>query len=164
MKIDTDKIEEAYDSLPESLKSVLDSRETARTISDIGKKYSLHIDQLGKMAIVVRGIISGVVPRQNFLNQLREGTGLPEDVINLLVYDLNQQIFSKIREELQKSPTQIIADKSNSPSPQQIFEQKMEGISNVPKQKVEVKAETGDNKVEVANSKPPRDPYREPID
>ncbi len=151
-------MDEAYAQLPKNLQDLLDSKETAATINNIGKKYALHIDQLGQLAIVVRAILSGLVSRQNSLSQLREETGLPEDTINLIVYDLNQQIFSKIREELEKEtlPTQNTSSK-------QIFEEKMSGVANVPKQEVEVKTQTGDNDTKDATVKPPRDPYREPI-
>jgi len=159
MKIDVDKMDEAYATLPENIQAVLDSKETAIIISKIGKKYALHIDQLGKLAIVVRAVLSGLVSRQDFLSQVKEETGLSEDQLNLVVYDLNQEIFSKIREEL--AQTGEMAGKS---SPQQMFDEKMRGVSNVPKEEVEVKAETGDNKNEEMPATPaPRDPYRESI-
>lgn len=173
MKIDVEKIEEAYAQLPENLQDFLDSKEAAVTINDIGKKYSLHIDQLGQLAIVVRAILSGVVSRQNSLNQLREETGLPEDTLNLIIYDLNQQIFSKIREQLQQRPQEMptmsappakeVQTPTPTSSPQQTFQEKMGGISNVPKQEVEVETKTGDNETKEVEKKPARDPYREPI-
>ena len=56
----------------------------------------------------------------------------------------------------------IIKDKTQ-PSPQTMFENKMGGVTNVPKQEVEVKSQTGDNTEKGAVVKPARDPYREAI-
>jgi seryl-tRNA synthetase len=163
MRYTKEQYREQYKILPPIIRDFMESEETANKILRIGEKYNLHIDQLNILNEEVASILYGLEKISNFHSNLQKYLGVSEDIANLITYDLNQQIFSKIREELQKAPAQVIANNADSPSPQQNFDQKMSGVSNVPKQEVEVKTETGDNKGEEANSKPPRDPYREPI-
>lgn len=141
-----------YQQLPKVVQDFMGSEETIDKILDIGKKYNLHIDQLSILNEEVSLVLHGLERNTNFNYNLRKYLGLSEDIANLITYDLNQEIFSKIRGEIEKMS-----------SPQQIFDQKMGGVVNVPKQEVEVKTQTGDNENKETSGKPARDPYREPI-
>lgn len=152
MRYSREQLTQGYEKLPEEIKRLLGSSEITDKIINIGKKYNLHLDEQSNLNEEMSLVLYGLEKTENFNSNLRRNINLSEDLANLITYDLNQQIFSKIREELK-----------NSSSPKQIFEEKMGGISNVPKQEVEVKTQTEDNKVAGAETKPPRDPYREQI-
>jgi len=156
-------IAEKYSQLPESLQDFLSSPTYSSSIKNIGDKYHLHIDQLGNLSELVTMTIIGLSSSSDFRSKLKRATGVQEDILNLIIYDLNQQLFSKIREELAKMTEQSDESRGQTSAPQQLFEQKMSGVTGAPKQTVEVKSQTGDNKEEVATTKPPRDPYRESI-
>jgi hypothetical protein len=153
MRYTKEQYKKQYSVLPPVIKDFMAKEETIEKILDIGKKYNLHIDQLQILNEEVGLVLHGLEKPGNFINNLRKYLGLSEDIANLITYDLNQQIFAEIRGELEKL----------SSSPQQMFDQKMGGVMNVPKQEVEVKTQTGDNTVEGTVVKPARDPYREPI-
>lgn len=161
---------QAYNNLPEHIREFYSSEEVSTSNLNIGTKYHLHIDAIGKMGELTGLAIMGLVPFDDFNKELASRIGISSDTVNLIVYDLNQQIFSKIRKELEelsqvksapvtpKVEASSIAKPTNTTvgaSTPQIFNEKMQGVANVPKQEVAVTPQTGDNKT--------RDPYREPI-
>jgi len=156
MKIEIEELNKAYDRLSEGIKEVYDAEETALILLNIGKKYNLHVDQTGELATVFHAVILGLIKISDLIPELKKNVGVSDDVANLIVYDLNQQIFSKIRQEMQKI---YVPEKT----PEQIIEQKLTSVTNVPKQEVEVNPQTGDNKSTngAVAAVPARDPYRE---
>lgn len=162
--IKPEQLKEAFQKVPEEIQKIFSEDFYGNTLAEITRKYQLHIDQSGILSNEISAVILGLISRQSFASDLRKNLGISEDTANLIIYDLNHQIFSKVKEQIQNSQEQMGALKQASPSPRQIFDQKMSGVSNVPKQEVEVKTETGDNGNKEASAKPPRDPYREPID
>lgn len=157
-----EQVQKQFDNLTPELKKIIATLDMEGLIDSLHKEYGLHLDQLGVLATEITMVLVGLNPSTSFRDRLTKKVGVAEDVANLITYKLNQQIFSKIRQELMKSTQQGIKDTA-SVSPAQTFDSKMSGVTNVPKQEVEVKAQTEDNKVEETPAKPPRDPYREPI-
>ncbi len=161
MRIEKEELKLAYSKLPENIRQIFDASETSVVLINIGKKYGLHIDQVGQLTTLVHYVLLGLLTPKNFVVELKGTLGVSEDIANLITYDLNQQILIKIRRELeelsrgQKPPVteqELSVKKTSMP---QVFDQKMKGVANVPKQEVAVTPQTGDNKV--------KDPYREPI-
>ncbi len=170
------EIGKKFDTLPEKLKSVIANLDMGAITDELRKKYNLHVDQLGRIAEEITLAMVGLTKVTDFSQKIKDKTGLAQDIVNLIIYDLNQQIFSKIRRELEElsreraepvketEQKQIPPEKiegsattpaSPGPSATQVFDNKMKTIANVPKQEVAVTPQTGDNKT--------RDPYREPI-
>ena len=162
-----EQISKQFDNLTPELKKIIATLDMAGLIDSLHKEYGLHLDQLGVLATEITMVLVGLSPSTSFRDRLKKKVGIAEDVANLITYKLNQQIFSKIRQELIKSTQQGIkdnvGDSNNNDSSAKTFDSKMSGVANVPKQEVEVKAQTEDNKVEEIPAKPPRDPYRELI-
>lgn len=156
MRYSKEIIQAHYAKLPERIRDFMETDETIEKILNIGKKYRLHIDQLNGLSQEVGYILHNIEPASNFNRNLIKYLGLSEDVANLITYDLNQEIFSQIRRELEK-----IAIPEDS---QEFYRAKMSGISSVPKEEVAVEDKTEDNKDEATPTKPIRDPYREPIE
>ncbi|MFA5001112.1 MAG: hypothetical protein WC531_02695 [Candidatus Paceibacterota bacterium] len=152
MKINTDEVNKAYERLPDNLKQIFDSKETSTTLINIGKKYNLHVDQLGQLTSLVHYVLLGFLAPQNFVQELKNSVGVSEDIANLITYDLNQKILIQIRQELEELSVQGLPLETLAAA---VFNEKMQGVANVPKQEVAVTPQTGDNKV--------RDPYRESI-
>ncbi len=151
MTIEKEKLKLAYQKLPENIRQVFDSEETAKALTGIGKKYNLHVDQLGQLTSLVHYVLLGFLAPQNFVRELKNSVGVSEDIANLITYDLNQKILIQIRQELEElSHAQGESLDSSAPT---VFNSKMQDVANVPKQEVAVTPQTGDNKV--------RDPYRE---
>ena len=165
LNIDKEQLNQGYERLSDNLRNVFDAEETAKTLIGLGKKYNLHVDQLGQLTSLVHYVLLGFLAPQNFVRELRNSVGVSEDIANLITYDLNQKILIQIRQELEElsqnqgQPTKIanpaVQRESLDTSAPAVFNEKMQGVANVPKQEVAVTPQTGDNKV--------RDPYRESI-
>jgi hypothetical protein len=149
--ISKEQIATAYKSAPEGLQNIFFSEDFAKSLSTITKKYHLHIDQSGVLSEQVSAVILGLIKINNFNHELRQSLGISEDETNLIIYDLNQLLFSKIRKTIEENSPETHQD---TPSTTTVFDAKMHGVANVPKQEVAVTPQTSDNKV--------RDPYREP--
>ncbi len=186
--ISKEQIKTAYDSAPEDIQNIFFAEDFTKTLADITQKYHFHIDQSGVLSEKVSAVILGLIRREDFNRELRQSLGISDDIVNLVIYDLNQSLFNKIRQIIEKNspemqtrtpetstptaPTAPVATPAPvapsatmtqpsigqpsipNPSTPQIFDDKMTGVSNVPKQEVVVAPQTGDNKA--------RDPYREP--
>lgn len=172
--MDSEEIRKQFDRLPDNIKQAVVNLDMGKIADDLRQKYNLHVDQVGKIAEEITLTMVGLTRPDDFNEHIRTKTGLAKDIVNLITYDLNQQIFLKIRRELEQlaqakitptetsitdprsNQTQATIKKSLTP---QTFTEKMSGLANVPKQEVVVNPQTGDNK----ETKPVRDPYREPI-
>jgi len=170
MNYTKEDIAKKFDTLPSSLKKFITEFNMSELIKKFQSKYNLHIDQVGVLALEINAVITGLVPSSQFNKNITTKLGISEDLANLITYDLNQEIFSQIRKELEKIavPEEVRpepkVEEDSSSSEKQIFQEKMSGISNVPKTEVAVEDKTEDNKDEATPNKPIRDPYREPIE
>ena len=140
------EIRKRFDTLPQSLKTIIANLDMGTITDGLRQKYNLHVDQLGQIAEEITSVMVGLASVYDFNSKIKNRAGLTEDVANLITYDINQQIFLKIRKELEE-----ISEMSGSTAPQ-IFDAKMTNVANVPKGEVIVSPE--------ASSKA-RDPYRE---
>jgi len=159
MRYSKEQLQAQYKLLPDRIKTLMGNTETVDNIMVIGKKYNFHIDQLNTLNEEVSLVLYGIERPENFQTNLRKYLGVSEDIANLITYDINQQILLPIKEDIKELYSPLSSKKSPT---EQTFDQKMGGMTSVPKQTVEVKPETGDNKI-TAPTTPPRDPYREPI-
>ena len=169
-----DDVKKRFGTLsPEMRKAIVDL-DMGQLTDGLRKKYNIHVDQLGKIAEEITLAMVGLVKVNEFGPDIKAKTGLPNDIVNLITYDINQLIFSKIRRELEEltqerssptkiepgpTPTQTPSPATSAPAQKmpagRIFDEKMTSVANVPKQEVAVTPQTGDNKV--------KDPYLEPI-
>lgn len=166
--MDKQEIGKKFDTLPKELKNAIANLDMGSITDGLRKKYSLHVDQLGKIAEEITLAMVGLTRVTEFSQNIKNKTGLAQDIVNLITYDLNKQIFSNIRRELEDlsrergpSPVTQTSVQTNQPAQEtktsaaQVFDNKMNYLANVPKQEVAVNPQTTDNKV--------RDPYRESI-
>ncbi|MBI5742438.1 MAG: hypothetical protein HZA25_01185 [Candidatus Niyogibacteria bacterium] len=89
-------------AMPERVRAILFSKDTAQNIETIGRQNRLMIDQLGDLSEIVALAVMGFVSPQNFATELAAKLQLDEKTALAVATEVNTQIFSKIREELQK--------------------------------------------------------------
>ena len=155
-----EEVRKQFDRMPPIVKQAIANLDMGNITDNLRKKYNLHVDQVGRIAEEITATMVGLTKPAEFGPNIKAQTGLSEDIVNLITYDLNQQIFSKIRKELEElSQNQNPIKASPVPQPSlptdKVFTEKMTTVANIPKQEVAVMPETSDNKV--------RDPYLEPI-
>lgn len=182
MHLDPEQIKQAKEKLPEAVQEILDSEEVATSIFEIGKKYQLHVDQIGNLAVITRLYLMGLVSPTDFDSTLIKETGISTDVANLITYELNQKIFLKIKAIMIDRPENktITTDKKNQDdselyamtensktgkqSSPNILTQKMSSDFGLSKEKVDLSSNTLNSTDQPQPVPPHKDPYREPIE
>lgn len=71
-------------------------------IEAIGKKHSLHLDQVGVLDAETRALIVGVTPRENFSKELVENLDISFGKAEAIVQDINNEIMLPLRETLKQ--------------------------------------------------------------
>ena len=102
MEHTTQQLEEKYRSLPEDLKGAMTEIKTAETIHDIGKKYNLHIDQIGDLADEIGLTMLGLTKPDDFVTHTKNRLQIDQNIAEQIGREVNEQIFLPIRESLQK--------------------------------------------------------------
>ncbi len=159
------------------------SVELSEKIFEIGKKYNLHIDQIGQLKSELMHVVVGLKRRNDFTANLGRALGVSGDQANLIVYDLNKEVFLPLREIILDAGKERVnqnkendegneEEPTNTPTVNNLEEtetiskgllaNRLSGPFNVPKEKVEVNDETGDN--EGTPAIVTKDPYREPLE
>lgn len=113
-KIINEHLEKLPPYIGESLKHIPWGNE----ILQIGKKYGIHVDQMGDLQLETMMVLVGIVHPDEYPNSLRHILNLPEEKIAGIVKDVNERILKTIRQELinyveqQNSETEEIFEKT----------------------------------------------------
>jgi len=94
--IDKDDLKRKYEQLPEDLQGILFSNNIAEQIQEIGKKFSLHTDQVGSLYDLVNLVLSGVIYIKDFVKKLSSSLEVSEVQARMIAQEINNQIFSKV--------------------------------------------------------------------
>src|SRR3989344_8453880 len=116
MKVDPQKLLEKFKKLPEDLKVVLFSQESATKIGAVGKKNDLSSSNIGILADETGLVLFGVLHPKDFILDLSEKLGVDKETAKKIAEDVNREIFQKVRVSLRK--LYGITDEINPPSPQ----------------------------------------------
>ncbi len=131
-----EKIEEKFLELPEDVQKALFSVEVSETISGVGKKYGLVVNKLGELADETGLIMLGLTKPSEYIKNLEQRLGVSASQAKEIAEDINQKVFSPIRESLKKihgitasaqaeAPKKIpehpTPTKISSPAPQKII-------------------------------------------
>jgi hypothetical protein len=95
-------IQKKLANLPEKVRAVLLDAETSAAIGRIGLGHQLMIDKIGLLAEAITLVILGVAHTKNFAGEIATKLQIDEKLAAQIAAEVNEQIFSKIREELQK--------------------------------------------------------------
>ncbi|OHA13669.1 MAG: hypothetical protein A2909_02040 [Candidatus Tagabacteria bacterium RIFCSPLOWO2_01_FULL_39_11] len=93
---------ERYQKLPEDLKEAIFSVETTEIIQKISKKYGLLIDKMGELASETGLVMLGATPPREFISNLSRRLEVDRGKAAEIAKDINDGIFSKVRENLKK--------------------------------------------------------------
>src|SRR3989344_3218347 len=135
-----------FQEIPEDLQELILSTETADKVYEVGSKHFLHIDQIGELADEIGLVMLGINKANNFVNHVADRLGIEMETASAITKDVNEQIFMKIRESLQKlhtgkeeagdkTPTVVEIKKEESAD---LFEQKMGKLFRIPREEVEL--------------------------
>jgi hypothetical protein len=108
MKYFTDQeIEDATRKATKLIQDEISSGEdTAVAIAGLGKKFNLHIDQIGKIAELTRNLLLGLIAPEEFFKELIVA-GISDKDAREIVKEINQKIFIPLREQMRKGEGNI---------------------------------------------------------
>jgi hypothetical protein len=138
-----EQINDAFGKMPPVFFSAMLSVKPQEKIRGIGQNYNLHLDVLGEIEGLVTMHLIGLVTPDEFVEQLRETTGLPSDQVNKMLGEVNENIFLKIRERMREESEVLtlreeiseteLEPKTATPAP------KAEAIESIPLEAKETK-------------------------
>lgn len=102
MQYTTKQLQERYKSLPEDLKDTIWSAESANAIQSISKKYNLNIEQMGKLSSETGLVLLGFTHPKDYIKNLSASISIDMDTARKIAEEVNNIIFSKIKENLKK--------------------------------------------------------------
>ncbi len=97
----TEQLQDHFAKLPKDLQEAVSSAEVRDSVEKIGKKYGLHIDQLGEMVDLVGLIMLGLSPSKDFVRNFSQEAGVKTDIATSIAEDINNEVFGKIRSSMQ---------------------------------------------------------------
>lgn len=150
--LDQDDLMDRFESLPKALREAIVSVETADSIQAIGEKYKLHIDQIGSLGNETGLVMLGFTRPYLFPAKLAQSLKVPREQASLIAQDINEQIFTKIRDFIEK-PNLNSEKEAEKKKSDQIFKEKMTGLFKTTTEETENRSYSGQV-----------DPYNEPIE
>lgn len=89
-----------YKKLPEDLKETLFSEQTANDIEDICKRNEVPPEDLPKIVDLVREVLMGTLPLEEFQRNLEKELRLGSTVAKKISQEINRFIFLPVRKSL----------------------------------------------------------------
>ncbi len=183
--ITNEQFNQALKRLPQSAQDFISSKEFNDDLVEVSKKYLLHVNQMGKLSEVIIFTAVGILPTSDFQRNVVKEVGVSGDILNLMIYDINQKIFLPLKKEMYAPPKDLISegDKETEEEPGEnqqnrvseipeekeietpdTFSQKMTAEYGLSREKVEISDQPNQSEPPQPNNTPPRhDPYREPL-
>lgn len=95
-------LSEFFKKLPLDLREAMSSINTSTAVEQIAGEHRLLIDKMGILAEEIGKVMLGVSPPKDFIRNLSDKLGVDRETARNIADDVNQQIFSKVRESLRK--------------------------------------------------------------
>lgn len=97
-----EEITKKYKELPPDVRDAIFSVDSTRIIEDIGKKYKLTVDKMGNLSNEIRVLMLGIAEPKDFMPNISRRLGIDKDIAREITVEVNEKIFSKIRESLKR--------------------------------------------------------------
>jgi hypothetical protein len=98
-----EQLTEKYNTLPQDVRDAIFNVDLEKQITDIGEKYSLHIDQIGELMEAVQFVMLGILPSKDFIRNLYDRLEIQnKEKVRAIARDVNELVFAKIKESLKQ--------------------------------------------------------------
>lgn len=101
-KLTPEQFREYYKKLPERLKEAYSSVKVANALQEIGKKYKLHVDKLGKLVNETGWVMLGATHPSEYVKNLSKALEVDETRARAIAQDVNEMVFNPIRDDLKQ--------------------------------------------------------------
>lgn len=103
MTVPDDQVLAAYQQLPKSVREYLSGTELFDTVTELGTKYSLHVDVIGELSRSTTYMVLGFLSPVALAAELK-ALGIPEAAVQALIADINQKIFMPLQQKMRETP------------------------------------------------------------
>ncbi len=97
-----EEIIEKYKELPSDVRGAIFAVDSIASIEEIGKKYKLSVDKIGNLSNEIRMLMLGITEPPEFIPNISRRLGVDKNIAREITKEVNEKIFSKIRESLKK--------------------------------------------------------------
>jgi hypothetical protein len=94
------KINKAKEELPKETIRAIDSVDWKGVILGMREKKGYNLEQLEELELDTELLLCGLLKPENYPKELEEGMKIPKPQVDLLVSEMNEFVFKKIREKL----------------------------------------------------------------
>lgn len=113
--ISKEQVLAAYRQVPQIVRDAFNAEATTQLVVEIQKQYQLHLDVAGRIGKNLGYLLLGLMTPANFVADL-QGMGLPKEIIDELMREINQKIFVPLREAMRKGEGPV-GEKKNAAAP-----------------------------------------------
>lgn len=89
-------------NIPQDILDVIKKSDMFNRLEKIGNKYNLMIDQMGQLSADTRMVMLGKERSDKFVDNIAKNLEIPRDTAQNIARDINDEIFSSIRESIRK--------------------------------------------------------------
>ena len=93
-------IEEQMQKIPAEVREAIRASDWERTIFNIGREHKMHIDDIDTLSIETILTMIGLEHPKDYADNIQKRVGLSDDELMNIVDQVNERLFSKIREAL----------------------------------------------------------------
>lgn len=97
-------------TIPAQLKELARSPDLYIQSEKIGNKFNLHIDQIGELDAEIRDVLGGYSKSSDFIKHIMERLEIDRITADKITEEVNKEVFSSIREQLQKMQDETIGE------------------------------------------------------
>ncbi|HEU0085544.1 MAG TPA: hypothetical protein VFQ59_01125 [Candidatus Paceibacterota bacterium] len=97
MDITIEDIQKKFDSLPEEIKWAISKADVDENIIEIGKAYSLNVEQQGQLSLLTHMVMMGFIHPEIFEESVEKTLKLPAEKNKQIVTTVNEKILKEIR-------------------------------------------------------------------
>ncbi len=127
------KIERARDALPKETRHAIDSVDWRAVILSFREKKGYSFEQLEDLELETELLLCGLLNPVDFPKELEERLKMPKPQVDLLVSEMNELVFKKIKDELvRNTERQEIFIKREAPLPNPLPSGEEKGGGSIP--------------------------------
>lgn len=97
-----EEIIKKYKELPPDVRDAIFGVDSTKVIEEIGAKYKLTIDKIGDLSSEIRVLMIGATEPKDFMPNISRRLGVDKKIAHDITAEVNDRIFSKIRESLKR--------------------------------------------------------------
>lgn len=101
------QIEERMEEIPAPLAEAIRQSGWENIVFDIGRKYSLHVDDIGNIQNELILVLVGITHPDEFRSILLKELRIPEDKVDLIIDEINVKLNEKIKNTLKQTLKEV---------------------------------------------------------